>query len=59
MRKVSRYAKKQSKFKVVEKKTVDVMTYVECYLATYFESCPWKMLLTQSNFYQVKMQNRA
>ena len=40
MRKVSRYAKNQSKFKVVDKQTVDVMTYVECHLTKYLESSP-------------------
>ena len=40
MRKVSRYGKNQIKFKVVDKQTVDVMTYVECHLTKYLESSP-------------------
>ena len=40
MRKVSRYAKNQSKSKVVDKQTVDIMTYVECHLAKYLENYP-------------------
>ena len=39
MRKFLRYVKNQSKLKVVDKQTVDVMTYVEYHVAKYLESC--------------------